>query len=156
AGFWFCLCLAAGCSGSTGAAGKDGLSCSLTDNPDAGTATLHCADGSTFTVTNGTNGTNGMNGTNGTDGSNGIAGTSCTLTGNDGGTRTLTCGADGGAITVVDAVADYSVMTADEKAQAAMTAVITGVSFPADGRPVVSIKVSERHGLGVKNLSTTA
>ena len=47
-------------------------------------------------------------------------------------------------------------MTADEKAQAAMTAVITGVSFPADGRPVVKIKVSERHGLGVKNLSATA
>ncbi len=163
AGFWFCLCLAAlaaglaaGCSGSTGAAGKDGLSCSLTDNPDAGTATLHCADGSTFTVTNGANGTNGMNGTNGADGSNGAAGTSCTLTGSDGGTRTLTCGADGGTITVVDAVADYTVMTADEKAQAAMTAVITGVSFPADGRPVVNIKVSERHGLGVKNLATTA
>ena len=37
-----------------------------------------------------------------------------------------------------------------------MTAVITGVSFPADGRPVVKLKVSERHGLGVKNLSTTA
>ena len=35
----------------------------------------------------------------------------------------------------------------------AMTAVITGVAFPADGRPVVSLKVTERHGLGVKNLS---
>ena len=87
---------------------------------------------------------------------NGADGTSCTLTGADGGTRTLTCGADGGAITVVDAVADYATMTADEKAQAAMAAVITGVSFPADGRPVVKIKVSERHGLGVKNLSATA
>ena len=37
-----------------------------------------------------------------------------------------------------------------------MAAVITGVSFPADGRPVVTIKVSERHGCGVKNLSATA
>ena len=143
--------LAGGCSGSNGAAGKDGTSCSLTDNHD-GTATIRCADGTSFTVTSGTDGTNGMNGTNGTNGMNGTNGTSCTLTGADGGTRTLTCGADGGSITVVDAVADYAIMTADEKAQAAMTAVITGVSFPADGRPVVKIKVSERHGLGVKNL----
>ncbi len=75
---------------------------------------------------------------------------------NSNATRTLTCGADGGSITVIDAVADYTVMTADEKAQAAMTAVITSVSVPADGRPVVKIKVSERHGLGVRNLSTTA
>lgn len=147
--------LAGGCSGSNGAAGKDGTSCSLTDNHD-GTATIRCADGTSFTVTSGTDGTNGMNGMNGTNGMNGMNGTSCTLTGADGGTRTLTCGADGGPITVVDAVADYAVMTADEKAQAAMTAVIIGVSFPADGRPVVKIKVSERHGLGVKNLATTA
>src|SRR4029077_17006559 len=66
------------------------------------------------------------------------------------------CGADAGAITVVDAVADYATMTADEKAQAAITATITNVIFPADGRPVISIKVSERHGLGVKNLSASA
>jgi hypothetical protein len=121
--------LAGGCSGGNGAAGKDGTSCSLTDNHD-GTATIRCADGTSFTVTSGTDGTNGTNGTNGMNGTNGTNGTSCTLTGADGGTRTLTCGADGGAITVVDAVADYAVMTADEKAQAAMTAVITGVSFP--------------------------
>src|SRR4029079_18645719 len=61
-----------------------------------------------------------------------------------------------GTVTVVDAVADYAVMTADEKAQAAMTAVITSVAFPADGRPVVTIKVTERHGLGVKNLVPAA
>ena len=101
-------------------------------------------------------GEDGTNGSDGMNGMNGANGTSCTLVSNSNGTRTLTCGADGGSITVIDAVADYTVMTADEKAQAAMTAVITGVSFPADGRPVVKIKVSERHGLGVKNLSTTA
>ena len=54
--------LAAGCSGGNGAAGKDGTSCALTDNHD-GTATIHCADGTSFTVASGTNGTNGTNGT---------------------------------------------------------------------------------------------
>ncbi len=47
-------------------------------------------------------------------------------------------------------------MSDDEKAQAAMTATITNVSFPADGRPVISLKVTERHGYGVKDLSATA
>ena len=82
----FGAALAAGCSGSNGAAGKDGTPCSITDNHD-GTATISCGDGGTFTVTNGTNGTNGMNGTNGSNGA------SCTLGDTDGGTRTLTCGA---------------------------------------------------------------
>jgi OmcA/MtrC family decaheme c-type cytochrome len=86
---------------------------------------------------------------------NGLDGTSCTLTGADGGTRTLTCG-DGGSITVVDAVADYATMTADERAQASISAAITKVAFPADGRPVISLKVTERHGLGVKNMVPTA
>src|SRR3954469_9528343 len=79
--------LAVGCSGGNGAAGKDGTSCSLTDNHD-GTATIHCADGTSFTVASGTKGTNGTNGTNGMNGMNGVDGTSCTLTGGDGGTRT--------------------------------------------------------------------
>src|SRR5215203_2700107 len=83
------VALAGGCSGSNGGAGKDGTSCSLTDNHD-GTATIRCADGTAFTVTSGTDGTDGTNGANGT---NGMNGTSCTLTGADGGTRTLTCGA---------------------------------------------------------------
>ena len=74
----------------------------------------------------------------------------------DAGSYTLDCGGDAGAITVLPAVADYATMTDDEKAQAAMTATITNVSFPADGRPVISIKVTERHGYGVKDLSTTA
>jgi OmcA/MtrC family decaheme c-type cytochrome len=146
--------LAAGCSGGNGAAGKDGTSCTIADNHD-GTATIHCTDGSTFTVTNGSNGTNGTNGMNGMNGMNGLDGTSCTLTGADGGARTLTCG-DGGSITVVDAVADYATMTADERAQANISAAITKVIFPGDGRPVISLKVTERHGLGVKNMVPTA
>jgi len=149
------LALAAGCGGSNGAAGKDGTSCTLTDNQD-GTATLHCADGSSFTIASGKDGKDGADGGDGMNGANGKDGTSCTLSGADGGLRTLTCGADGGSITVLDAVVDYATMTADEKAQAGITAAVTAVSFPADGRPVVSIRVSERHGLGVKNLSTAA
>src|SRR6185503_4406105 len=35
----------------------------------------------------------------------------------------------------------------------AITAVITKVDIPEDGRPVVSVKVTERHGYGVRNLS---
>jgi OmcA/MtrC family decaheme c-type cytochrome len=141
----------AGCSGKDGAAGKDGTSCTLTP-ADGGGAVIRCGDGSTFTVTNGKD---GVNGADGGDGLPGADGTSCTLTGNDGGTRTLVCG-DGGSVTVVDAVADYATMTADERATAGIAAEITGVTFPPDGRPVVALRVSERHGLGVKGLSTTA
>ena len=65
-------------------------------------------------------------------------------------------GGDAGAITVLPAIADYATMTAQEIADAQMTATITNVSFPADGRPVISIRVTERHGYGVKDLSTTA
>jgi OmcA/MtrC family decaheme c-type cytochrome len=151
------LVLVAGCSGKDGAAGKDGTSCTVTaSDAGAGGAIVRCDDGTSFIVPGGTNGSNGTNGTNGTNGAPGVDGTSCTLTSSDGGTRTLTCGADGGTVTVIDAVADYAVMTADERAQAGITATITGVTFPSDGRPVVSIKVTDRHGLGVKNLSTTA
>lgn len=142
--------LAAGCSGKSGQNGKDGTSCTLTASD--GGAVIRCEDGTSFTVTNGTNGTNGVNGA---DGGPGKDGTSCMLTGADGGTRTLTCGPDGGSVTVIDPVVDYATMTADEKAQAGIDATITAVTFPADGRPVVSLRVVERHGLGVRNLSTT-
>jgi OmcA/MtrC family decaheme c-type cytochrome len=133
----------AGQNGSNGIDGSNGTSCSLTDNHD-GTVTVHCTDGTSATIANGTNGVNG------------IDGQSCTLTDNGNGTRTISCGGDGGVITVAGTVVDYTLFTADEKAQAAMSGVITDVSFPADGRPVVKIQVSERHGYGVKNLSATA
>lgn len=133
------------CSGSKGAAGTpgqngaDGKACSVTDNHD-GTVTIQCMDGTSATVASGTNGIDGSDGT------------SCTLTSNGNGTRTITCGGDAGVITIADGTVDFSLLTADEKAQAAMSAVITGVTVPADGRPVVNLKVSERHGYGVKNL----
>jgi len=132
-----------GNNGSNGLDGGNGTSCSVTDNHD-GTATIHCTDGTSATVTNGTNGVDGTNGA------------TCTLTTSASGTRTITCGADAGVITVPDVTVDFTLLTADELAQAAMSAVITDVRFPADGRPLVTIKVSERHGYGVKNLSATA
>jgi OmcA/MtrC family decaheme c-type cytochrome len=146
------LLLAAGCSGRNGAAGPagqpgtngnngtPGTSCAVTDNHD-GTSTIHCTDGTSATVSSGSAGTDGA---------------SCTLVNNGNGTRTITCGSDAGVVTVPDAVVDFTLLTAGEKAESAMSAVITGVTFPADGRPVVAIKVSERHGYGVKNLLTTA
>jgi OmcA/MtrC family decaheme c-type cytochrome len=145
--------VAAGCSGSTGPAGSpgakgsngsDGTSCALTDNKD-GTSTIHCADGTSATV------------------KTGVANGGCTLVNNGNGTRTITCnsdgsdgGGDGGSVIVADAVVDFSLLTPAEQAQAAMTAAITSVTIPADGRPLIAIKVSERHGFGVKNLSATA
>ena len=51
---------AAACSGG-GSQGPAGTSCTITDNQD-GTATLHCTDGSTFTVSNGQNGKDGKDG----------------------------------------------------------------------------------------------
>ena len=115
------VALVAGCSGSNGApgqAGTNGTSCSVTDDRRRGG---HSAArmGRSVTVPSGTNGMNGMNG-------NGSAadGGACTVTKNgDAGTYTLDCGGDAGAITVLPAVADYATMSADEKAQAAMTAV---------------------------------
>ena len=155
--------LAVGCTGGRGPAGPAGppgantdggtsgdgrASCSISDNHD-GTSTIRCTDGTSATVPNAAGGT-------------GTGGTPCTLVNNGNGTRTITCGGgdggDGGGsqVTVADAVVDFTLLTADEKSQAAMSAVITGVSVPSDGRPVVNIKVSERHGYGVKNLAATA
>jgi OmcA/MtrC family decaheme c-type cytochrome len=123
-----------GPAGATGDGGVNGASCTVTNNPD-GTSTIQCADGTSATVTSGANGT------------------PCIVVDNGNGTRTINCGGDGGPVTVLDAVVDFTLLTPDERAQSAMSAVITDVSIPADGRPIVGIKVSERHGYGVKNLS---
>jgi hypothetical protein len=134
------IALVAGCSGSNGGpgqAGTNGTSCSVIA-ADGG-AVIRCTDGTMVTVPSGTNGMNGANGISAPDGG------ACTVTKNaDAGTYTLDCGGDAGAITVLPAVADYATMTADEIAAAQMTATITKVGFPADGRPVISIKVTER------------
>ena len=137
---------AAGCSGGNGApgqAGPNGSSCSVIATD--GGAVVRCTDGTSVKIPN------GMNGTSAPDGG------ACTVTKNgDAGTFTLDCGGDAGAVTLLPAVADYATMTTDEIADAQMTAAITNVGFPTDGRPVISLKVTERHGYGVKNLSTTA
>ena len=140
------VALGVGCSGNNGApgqAGTSGNSCSVVA-VDAG-AVVSCTDGTSVTIPK------GMNGASAPDGG------SCTVTKNaDAGTYTLDCGGDAGAVTLVPTVVDYATMTADEIADAQMTATITNVSFPGDGRPVISIKATERHGYGVKDLSTTA
>jgi OmcA/MtrC family decaheme c-type cytochrome len=85
----------------------------------------------------------------------GASGTTCTVIDNGNGTRTIKC-SDGSSVLVTDAVIDYAVMTGDERKTANMAAAITSIAIPADGRPVVELKISERHGLGVKNLGATA
>ncbi|HET6146409.1 MAG TPA: OmcA/MtrC family decaheme c-type cytochrome [Polyangia bacterium] len=154
---WLALAalLAGGCSGGRGAAGppgdsgvngSNGTSCTVT--PADGGTVIRCSDGTTATVNNGANGRNGA----GADG--GAA--SCTLVDNHDGTSTINCGGDGGGVTVLTPAVDFALLTPDEKTQASLTASITSVTIPADGRPVVAIKVSERHGYGVKNLKVTA
>jgi OmcA/MtrC family decaheme c-type cytochrome len=51
---------------------------------------------------------------------------------------------------------DYGVLTPAELEVSKMAAEVTGVTVPADGRPVVQLKVTERHGSGVKGMSATA
>ncbi len=142
----------AACSGSNGgpgAAGANGTSCTVA-TVDGG-AIITCSDGTSVKVPGGTNGMNGMNGASAPDGG------ACTVTKNaDAGTYTLACGGDAGVVTVEPAIADYATMTPDEIASAQITATITKVAFPADGRPVVSLNVTERHGHGVRHLSAAA
>src|SRR3954470_14591767 len=51
---------------------------------------------------------------------------------------------------------DYNVLTPAELEASKMTAELTGVTIPADGRPVVQLRVTERHGSGVRGMSATA
>lgn len=125
-----------GCEGPAGPAGADGsngAACTLTDNGD-GTSTITCPGGTSITVPTG------------------AKGTTCTIQDNPDGTRTIKC-SDGTSVVVTDAVLDYTAMTLDELKASSMTAEITSVAIPADGHPVVKIKVRERHGLGVKGLA---
>lgn len=119
--------------GKDGSNGSNGQSCTLTDNGN-GTSTITCPGGTSVTVPTG------------------ARGTSCTVVANPDGTRTITC-SDGTSVVVTSAVVDYPVMTSDELKASAMVASISSVAIPADGRPVIKVKVTERHGLGVKNLS---
>jgi OmcA/MtrC family decaheme c-type cytochrome len=121
--------------GAPAPVGDSGNSCSIRANGD-GTSTIGCTDGTSATITTSK------------------AATACTIAGNGNATRTITCGTD--SITVASSVLDYNLMNATELADAQMSAVATLVDIPADGRPVVSLKVSTRKGDVVKNLSSTA
>lgn len=124
-----------GAPGAPGAPGANGASCTSASSGD-GNVTISCTDGTSATVKGGANGS------------------SCTVLDNGNGTRTITCGA--ASVTVSDAVADFSVMSAADQADANPSAVITSVTVPADGRPVVAIKVSDRKGNGLKRLAPVA
>ncbi|MBI2395669.1 MAG: OmcA/MtrC family decaheme c-type cytochrome [Deltaproteobacteria bacterium] len=155
----FALALGA-CSGDNGEPGAAGSSCTVTNNTD-GTATITCADGTTATVKPGTPGAPGDPGEAGVPGDPGEAGvpgpageagTSCSVVDNGNGTRTITC-TDGTKVTVSDAISDYALMSATEKAESDPRLTVTKVEFPTDGRPVVTMKVTDRKGNGIKNLS---
>ncbi|MFL5432520.1 MAG: OmcA/MtrC family decaheme c-type cytochrome, partial [Myxococcales bacterium] len=49
----------------------------------------------------------------------------------------------------------YGAMTPEELQQSKMAMELTSVTIPADGKPVVSMKVTERHGFGVKGIPVT-
>jgi len=96
-----------------GCTGKDGTSCTVTQNAD-GSATIACDDGSTVTVPAPDDGTSCTVTSNGDgtstitceDGttvvvSNGTDGASCTIVDNGDGTKTITCD-DGTTVTVTD------------------------------------------------------
>ena len=51
---------------------------------------------------------------------------------------------------------DYGVLTPGELQVAKIAAVVSSVTIPADGQPVVKLTVTERHGSGVKGMSATA
>ncbi|MFL5376516.1 MAG: hypothetical protein ACJ787_01280, partial [Myxococcales bacterium] len=59
---------------------------------------------------------------------------------------------DGG--TSATAIA-YGAMTPEELQQSKMAMELTSVTIPADGEPVVSMNVTERHGFGVKGIPVT-
>lgn len=124
------------CEGPTGPEGSPGQSCTLADNGN-GTSTITCPGGTSVTVPTG------------------AKGTSCTVVSNPDGTRTVTCN-DGTSVVVTNAIVDYQVMTSDELKASAMIASITSITIPATGpdagHPLVTIKVTEHHGLGVKGL----
>src|SRR3954470_19044904 len=53
-------------------------------------------------------------------------------------------------------VVDYGVLTPGELEIANLAAEIQDVVIPADGQPVVTVKVTERHGRGVRGVAPTA
>jgi len=128
-----------GSAGKNGANGTNGTSCTATDNGN-GSATITCPDGTSVVVANG---------------KDGAPGTGCVLTTNGDGSRTITC-AGGTSVVIPDETLDYGALTPDEIKLANLNAVLTSVVIPSDGHPVVTLKVSDRHGHGVRGLAATA
>ena len=144
------LVLVAACSGDDGGAGPKGATskpCTVESNGD-GTATITCPDGTTVTVNDGKPGDAGPPGEAGPPAD---AGTTCTIVDNNNGTKTITC-SDGTQITVSSALLDYAKLTPAEKTDLDPTMVITDVKFPTDGKPVVTVKITDRKGNPVKGL----
>jgi OmcA/MtrC family decaheme c-type cytochrome len=133
-----------GINGTNGADGSNGIN---------GTNGINGING--VNGVNGANGADGSNGVNGTNGSNGADGVGCTMVSNGNGTNTITC--PGGSVTVaVNAVVDYNTLSAAERADGLFSGLITNVAVStatsSAGHPVVTVKVSDRKGNGVKGL----
>ncbi|TMB33905.1 MAG: OmcA/MtrC family decaheme c-type cytochrome [Deltaproteobacteria bacterium] len=63
---------------------------------------------------------------------------------------------DAGAAAAPAPIIDYGILTSGELQIAKISAELVSVLVPADGRPVVTLKVTERHGSGVRGMSPTA
>lgn len=145
------LMVVASCSGDDGGTGAQGKPCSVESNGD-GTSTISCPDGTSVTVNDGKPGDAGLPGDPGEAGPPGDAGVSCTIVDNNNGTKTITC-TDGTQVTVSNALKDYALLNAAEKAALDPTLVITDVKFPTTGKPVVTVKVTDKNGAPVKGMS---
>jgi OmcA/MtrC family decaheme c-type cytochrome len=127
------LCLAA-CSGSNG---KDGKSCTITQNA-TGADVLVCTDGTSAVLGSSAPST-------AVDG--GITpGQVCTVVSNGDGTSYMTCpGADGGTFTVNirNALVNYTNLGADDKAALDLKVAVSSVTVPATGTPLVAFRVTD-------------
>jgi len=152
-----------GCSGKDG---KDGKECTVGVN-DAGASVLVCPNGTTVlpnptgptacTIVTGTNGVRKIVCPDGTEvvvPTPGLA-ASCAVVSNGDGTSNVTCpSGDGGMQTIVvrNALVNYTNASADEKAALDLKVTVGGISFPAAGNPVVSLKILDGDGNAVTGI----
>src|SRR5262249_12260566 len=54
----------------------------------------------------------------------------------------------------VNGVLDYTIMTPQELEDSKLAVKLTGFTVPADGKPIADMLVTERHGAGIKGMST--
>jgi len=113
---------------------------------DGGAGKIVCPDGTEVVVPTGSTGN--VN-------TDAAMGTACTVVANGDGTAEMTCpSGDGGMVTVTikNALVDYAGMTADEKAALDMKVVVSSVTVPATGTPVVAFRLNDRSGNAVAGL----